>query len=179
MQVVHSEGNSSTSGRQRTFHLANALASVALIGTGLLISYPDIRAQLIGGYAMQLSKWHHWIGVAFIAMPLLWLLKDPAALLHTVRWYLGAVRLDLWRKLHYGVSLLACVILAITGAVLWLNVEIDRAMADTMVGAHVVATWVLLFTIPLHLLSAVLRVGRAKRRHAGREQPTAPPHTAA
>ena len=177
MGAAHWKGNATTLGRQRAFHAANALASVALILTGLLLSYPDIRAQLIGGYAMQLSKWHHWIGLAFIAMPLLLLLREPAALMGTVRWHFGAARLDLWRKLHYGVSLLACVVLAITGMVLWLNVEIDRVMADSMIGAHVVSTWVLLFTIPLHLMSAVLRVGRAKRQHAGRD-PTAPPHRA-
>ena len=152
-------------GRLRGFHSLNAVMTVALIVTGLLITYPDLRAQLIGGYAMRLSEWHRWTGVAFIAIPLLWLCIAPTTVLRNIGWHLSAPRLDLWRKAHYAASLLASVVLVVTGILLWVDdVRITRATFELAITAHVASTWVVILMIPLHLLSTLHKVVRAKRR---------------
>ena len=155
---------STTEHRRRIFHAANALTTIGLIFTGFLITYPDLRAQLIGGYALQLAEWHRLMALAFMAMPVAWVLKTPTELLQTVSWHLRSTWLDLWRKAHYGICLVASAILVVTGTVLWLDIEVSHTTLDATVGAHVVSTWVVFLTIPLHWLSVASRVVRAKRK---------------
>ena len=149
--------------RHRFFHAANALTTIALIGTGFLITYPDLRAQFVGGYAMQLAEWHRWTAVAFMAMPIAWAVKTPAGLMNTVRWHFRTRWLGHWRRIHYGISLVAAAILVVTGAVLWVDPDtMSRTVLDGTITAHVGATWVVLLMLPAHVLIAGFRIVRAK-----------------
>src|SRR5512145_555262 len=56
---------------RRALHAAHALASLLLVGTGALIHWPELRAELLGGYGLALAALHEWTGLAFIAAPLL------------------------------------------------------------------------------------------------------------
>ena len=56
-----------------------------LLASGLLLTEPDLRAKLVGGYGREIMEIHLWSGWVFLGAPLLALALAPHPLLR-VRW---------------------------------------------------------------------------------------------
>jgi len=52
-------------------HAAVAALALALAGTGLLLGFPDLRADLVGGHALRISTLHRQLGVLLVVVPAL------------------------------------------------------------------------------------------------------------
>ncbi|MEE9279482.1 MAG: cytochrome b/b6 domain-containing protein [Myxococcota bacterium] len=156
--VAESLTTSSPRWLRRALHSTNLIASLALIATGLLITFPDARAQLVGGYALLLTRLHHWAALVFVAAPLLALAAAPLALGREFGGRLLSAEKGGLRRAHLATCTLASIALALSGALLWAELELPRAFEDAMVEAHVVATWVVVVGIPVHLVAVRRRL---------------------
>jgi cytochrome b subunit of formate dehydrogenase len=143
---------------RRAVHAAHAVTALALIASGLVIEFPELRVRLIGGYALWLMAFHDWTGVPFMALPLCALAIAPRPILRDLLRRLGPPDRFGWKKLHILASLLLSVVLALTGTVLWIDPAMPLALFDALVQAHVVATWLLIASLPVHLFEARRRI---------------------
>jgi cytochrome b subunit of formate dehydrogenase len=139
--------------RQSLHHLYTLLM-LALIATGLLLGYPDWRAQLVGGYGREIYEIHLWVGWAFMGVPVLALLVAALPLLRDLRRRLGPPDGVTWRKIHTVFTLAAGVLLAVSGVVLWLDPDLPLPVLDATVETHEVLTWMVLIAIAAHLVLA-------------------------
>jgi cytochrome b subunit of formate dehydrogenase len=140
---------------RRSLHLIHALTTVLLIGTGLLISYPDLRGSLIGGYGREVLEWHVWVGWLFMGAPPLALALNARPLLRDLRRRLGPPDpVYAWRKIHIVTTLVLTFLVGASGVVLWLDLDLPLAFIDAMLEIHIVITWVLLVSIPIHVALA-------------------------
>ncbi len=160
---------------RRALHAANALTTVALLGTGLLISYPEARGWLVGGYGHQILELHLGFGWAYLASLLLIPALAPAALLDDLRRRLGPPDpLLTWKKIHLVTTLFAAGLAASSGLLLWLEPGAPAAAQDAALGVHVVVSWVLLVSIPVHLALARGKIVARTREILGIDRPPLP-----
>jgi cytochrome b subunit of formate dehydrogenase len=138
---------------RRATHALHAVTSLALIATGLLMEFPDLRAWLVGGYGLQIANLHDWVGAAFIAAPGLALALAARPLARDLRRRLGPPDGVTWKKIHLLASLVAAALLTVTGALLWLG-GLPLAVEDAALEVHSILSWVLAGSIPLHLVAA-------------------------
>ena len=170
----------------RLLHWLNALTCLLLLGSGLLLFFPELKAPALGGYRL-LPLAHIVFGVAFIAAPLLVLLlarqrravADDVAAALTPRWndaawlnyaalaVLGAKvrpprtgKFNAGQKLNSWYWLLAWVALGATGAVLAVNFftksVFDAAFVEAVFPFHEVIALVSIVPLALHLYLALL-----------------------
>ena len=140
---------------RRSLHLGHALTSILLIATGLLISYPDLRGSLVGGYGREILDWHLWVGWVFMALPLLALAVAARPVLRDLRRRLGPPDpVFAWRKIHIVATLVLTFLVSLSGVVLWVDWKLPLALIDAMLEIHVITTWTLLFSIPVHVVLA-------------------------
>jgi cytochrome b subunit of formate dehydrogenase len=139
---------------RRALHVAHALTSVALIATGLLIEWPELRARVVGGYGLQLSEWHRWSGVPFIVAPLLSLAVAWRPLVRDLRRRLGPPDPISWTKLHIVSSLVLTFLLSLSGVLLWIDPDVPVVFFDATLQVHIVTTWLLIGSLPIHLVVA-------------------------
>ena len=138
---------------RRYLHLGHALTSVALIVTGLLISFPDLRGSLVGGYGREILDWHLWVGWTFMALPPIALLLAARPILRDLQRRLGPPDpVYAWRKIHIVTTLVSSFLVGLTGVVLWVDWELSLAFVDAMLEIHIIITWILVFSIPLHVV---------------------------
>jgi len=162
---------------RQLLHGLHVAASLVLLATGLLIEWPDLRARVIGGYGRQLATFHEWASVPFIVAPLLALLIAGRPLLRDLRRRLGPPDPVSWRKIHIVSTLGFGLLLVVSGLVLWVDpgVPIPLPLFDASVTVHVVATWVLLCSIPVHLFAARRKiVSRCRDLLRGQSEPPFP-----
>jgi cytochrome b subunit of formate dehydrogenase len=141
-------------GWRRLVHATHALATLVLIGTGLLLQMPDWRARLVGGYGRQLAEIHEWAGAVFVAIPLLALTRAARPLLRDTRRRLGPPDPWSWKKLHIVLSLAGGLLLGTTGIVLWFDRAFPLVLLDLSLELHAVLTWVFLAMLAVHLVAA-------------------------
>ena len=140
---------------RRLLHAGHGVATLALLATGFLIQWPDLRAQLVGGYGRQLAEIHLWSGWVFILAPLLALMPGTAgAVFADLRRRLGPPDGITWRKLHIVITLLGSVLLGVSGIVLWGFQDLPQLVQDVSLEVHIWATWVFTATLLLHLAVA-------------------------
>lgn len=153
---------------RRYLHLLNALTTIALIFTGLLISYPDLRGSLIGGYGREILEWHIWAGWAFMAGPALALALGARALLSDIRRRLGPPDpVYAWPKVHTVGTVLLSLGVGASGIILWADLDLPIAFVDAMLQIHIIVTWILLITIPLHVVIAWRKAAQRLREMLG------------
>jgi cytochrome b subunit of formate dehydrogenase len=141
-------------------HAAHAATSVLLIATGMLMQWPDLRSRLVGGYGLQIARLHDWLGAAFIAAPLLALGLAARPLARDLGRRLGPPDPIGWRKIHIVASVVVSVLLAVSGALLWLG-GLPLAFEDAALEVHSALTWVLAASIPVHLFAARRKIAAA------------------
>jgi hypothetical protein len=168
-----SPSESSPAGLRRLLHLTNALVSLALIGTGLLITYPDVRGQLIGGYGLQLANWHRMAAIAFLVAPVLVLALAPFSLVRELPRRLRVSQSNVWRRAHLLSFLVTWVTLAVSGGFLWFEVGLSNAVSDATRMAHNIATWLVIVSLPVHLYAARRKIAYRMAILLGRASPIA------
>ncbi len=155
---------------QRALHAAHLLTFVALLATGLLLLFPELRAALIGGYSLVVRSVHCWVGVAFVVLPATVLaaggLRALASAPTTV-----ALR-ALWRRLHVWGTVLMGVLFTVTGAVLWVDAGVSEAFHDGSRATHNWLTWAGAGLLGVHLLE--LAASRLGERVSARDVRQAP-----
>jgi cytochrome b subunit of formate dehydrogenase len=139
---------------RRALHAVHALASLLLIGTGVLIHWPELRLLVLGGYGMALAWLHEWTGLAFIVAPLLSLGLAARPLLRDLGARLGPPDPPSWRKLHIALTLVLSALLSLSGVALWQQEYLPMRAADLALDAHIWLSWLIAISIPVHLFAA-------------------------
>lgn len=153
---------------RRALHATHTAASVLLIATGLLLSYPDLRGRLVGGYGREILDAHLWIGAALIAAPCVAGLLAGRLLLRDLVRRLGPPDPTFaWAKVHIVATLAMTSLLVATGLLLWLDFDLPTAVLDLATTSHVAATWLLVASIPLHVVLARRKIVARTREILG------------
>ncbi len=141
-------------------HFFYAVVALALVGTGLLIQFPDLRARFVGGYGQTLAWWHEWTGVAMLVLPVLWFVLAPSAAWDTIvlrswrRDKLALHAVNLWFTIVSGT------VFVITGFLLWFQRTLPDPVIDWSYVLHDVFSYALYVMIPVHI---VISLGRTLR----------------
>lgn len=153
---------------RRGLHGVHALATLALLATGLLLWSPELRGRAVGGYGRSILEIHLWTGLAFLAAPGLALLLAGRALLADARRRLAPPGLAPWRAFHLALTLAAGALLGASGLVLGFDTGVPLAVWDAARASHLWATWAMAAALPVHLvLAARALVSRYRLRRAG------------
>jgi cytochrome b subunit of formate dehydrogenase len=155
---------------RRGLHGLHTLTSLALVATGLLIQWPELRAWLVGGYGRELALLHEQSALVFLAAPVLALALAGRALLRDATVRLSRPRLT-WRKVHLATSLVLSLALSVSGAVMWLD-RGPLGLLDASVELHVWSTWAFLATLAVHLVAARGKIREALAVCFGLRAPT-------
>lgn len=129
-----------------------------LLGTGLLLYAPSLRASLTGGYSLTLLWWHRWGGVAFVLLPLPFLAVVGRAAVftaenpgrHTPNWFAP------WQTGHVLFTVGAAVIFASTGTVMWLKAFFPPLLLEWSRSLHRWFTYGSCLLLACHLFLAVI-----------------------
>ena len=135
-------------------HLVYALSVLVKVASGLLLTEPDLRAKLVGGYGREILDIHLWSGWVFLGAPLLAIALAARPLLRDLQWRLGRPDGITWRKIHIVVTLSVGIILSLTGVLLWLDLGLPLAFTDPMLEVHDVLIWVVIAALSAHLVAA-------------------------
>ena len=138
---------------RRLLHTVHAVTTLALLVTGWLIQWPDLRAQILGGYGRELARIHLWFGWAFAAAPLL-AGGAVRALFADLQQRLGPPDPITWRKLHIVITGVVSVFLTASGIILWGFHELPLLVQDVSLEIHIWATWIVAASLPVHLVDA-------------------------
>jgi len=157
----------SAAASRRLLHAAHALASLVLLATGFLLEFPDLRARVVGGYGLWISNVHLWSGAAFAAAPVLALAATARPLWRDLRRRLGPPGPRGWRELHIVLSLASAFLLAVSGLVLWVAQDLPLPLEDACLEVHLIFTWVLAISLPLHLVAARAKIAAFFRGRSG------------
>jgi cytochrome b subunit of formate dehydrogenase len=144
-------------------HCIYALALLVKVASGLLLTEPDLRARLVGGYGRQIMDIHLWSSWFFLGAPLLALALAGRPLLRDLRRRLQRPRRITWQKIHIVVTLGAGIILSLTGVLLWLDLELPRASVDLMIELHDLLIWLVIAALAVHLVAARRKILRRTR----------------
>ncbi len=152
---------------RRALHLVYALAVLVKVASGLLLTEPDLRAKLVGGYGREIMDIHLWSGWVFLGAPLLALALAARPLLRDLwrrlRWPAGIT----WRKIHIVATLSLGITLSLTGLLLWLDLDLPRGFTDLMLEVHDVLIWVVIAALSAHLLAARRKILARARQLLG------------
>ncbi len=139
---------------RRALHAVHALTSLLLVGTGVLIHWPELRAELVGGYGLAIAGLHEWTGLVFIIAPLLSLALAARPLVRDLGARLGPPDPPSWRKLHIVLTLFMTALLALSGVALWKQEHLPVRAADLALDVHIWLSWGIAVSIPVHLFAA-------------------------
>ena len=139
---------------RRLLHGTHAAATVILLGTGLLLEFPELRSLAIGGYGRIVVLVHLVAGGVFALLPLLALAVAHRALLEELRRRLGPPDPWRWRKSHIVGSLVAATLLSASGVLLWGDAHVSVHVGDASRAVHVALTVLIAATLPIHLAMA-------------------------
>ncbi len=153
---------------RRALHVVHALTALALLATGLLIGFPDLRARLLGGYGRELAEIHVWTGIAFIAAPALALAAVGPSMYRDLVRRLGPPDPFTWKKLHIILTLAGGLLLTASGLLLWLDTGLPLVVSDVALEVHEVLTYMLAAAIPVHLFAGRRKIVERARALVGR-----------
>lgn len=157
---------------RRGLHAAHAVMALALLATGLLILWPELRSRTLGGYGREVGEIHIYLGLAFAIAPLLAWLLAPRGLLANLWEQIDASGLrSRWRRTHIVVSIIASPALTLSGLVLWLGDDLPIVVWDGADLVHVVCHWVVTISLPLHVVVARRKIAERVRLMLGGEPP--------
>jgi cytochrome b subunit of formate dehydrogenase len=154
---------------RRALHHLYTLVTLLLIVTGLLLSEPDLRARLVGGYGREILDLHIWVGVGFVVIPVLALLAAARPLGRDLRRRLGPPDGVTWRKVHTVFTLVAGAALGLSGVLLWLDPGMPLAVVDILLVVHEWTMWPLIAALAAHLVLAWRKTVARTREILGRE----------
>lgn len=149
---------------RHALHATHAVATLALLGTGLLLEFPELRARSVGGYGRRIVEIHLWAGAAYAALPLAALALPHRELFAELRGRLGPPALGSWRKGNMAALLLASILLALTGLILWRDGWFPLVVGDVSRSLHVALTIVVVVALPIHVLAVRKKLGVRARK---------------
>lgn len=138
---------------RRALHAFHALGTLALLGTGLLIQWPELRSWVVGGYGREIVRAHLWIAWSYLAVPAL-LLVVTAPLRAELARRLGRSERRGWAAAHLLFTLLTGALLTLSGIALLLDDWLPLRGWYAARGLHSWATWAVTASLPLHLAMA-------------------------
>jgi cytochrome b subunit of formate dehydrogenase len=138
---------------RRAIHHIYTLAALVLLATGALLTWPDLRARVIGGYGRETLDVHLWLGWVMLATPALLLLAARPIWRDLLR-RLGPPDGITWRKINIVLSIVAGVLLAVTGVMLWLDLGLSISVIDAALLVHDVLSWLILAALVVHVAAA-------------------------
>ena len=144
---------------RRLLHAIHGLTTLALLVTGCLIQWPDLRAQVVGGYGRELARLHLYFGWAFAAAPLL-AGGAAGALFADLQQRLGPPDPITWRKLHIVITGIASALLTASGIILWRFHELPLLVQDISLEIHAWSTWIIAALLPVHLVVARRKIAQ-------------------
>ncbi len=139
---------------RRLVHDTNATVALALLLTGTLIGFPDLRAMLLGGYGHQLHDIHIWSGWTFVSVPLLGFVYKRKEIAAHLQRRLRPGRQNQLRRVHLAGTLACCTLFGITGLVMWWEAGVPLIVLDAMLEVHIWLAWLMGATLLTHLYSA-------------------------
>jgi cytochrome b subunit of formate dehydrogenase len=162
----------SPSGIRRALHDTHVLTTLVLIASGLLLTLPDLRALVVGGYGRQIARVHLWVGWISLAAPALALALAARPLWRDLRRRLAPPHPLAWRKIHIVFTLFSVLLLAVSGVLLWLDPGFPITVIDVLLEIHLLLTWALVAVIPLHLVVGWRKIVERTREILGLGSPT-------
>ncbi len=154
---------------RRALHFVVALTALVLIVTGIPLWDPDLRARLLGGYGREILEVHLWFGWVFVVAPLLAAFAAARPLLRDMARRFGPPDPPYaWRKVHILSTLVLTFLLSASGVLLWSDLEMPLVLLDAGSEVHLIATWVLLGLIPVHILFSRRKIVARTREILGR-----------
>ena len=138
---------------RRWVHHTNGTAAVVLLITGTLITIPDLRTALVGGYGKIMSDIHSWTGLAFVCVPLFVLIFARDSLLTNLKKRIFDAKKIHWRRVHLSISLFSGTMLAVSGSLIWFDTvwELPIPLMDVLFLAHTTFAWAIGLALPVHL----------------------------
>ncbi len=135
-------------------HTVHLLTFVVLLATGLLLLVPDLRALATGGYSLLIKEVHRWGGIAFLALPVVVVLRNglgsivvrPAR--HTVR--------TVWQAMHVGITVIMSALLIGSGFLIWGKAALPETILDASIWVHDTFTYVALVLLGMHLVEVAV-----------------------
>lgn len=123
---------------RRGLHTVHAATFLFLLGTGLLLYSPTLRASFTGGYSLTLRWLHRWGGVAFVLLPLpLIAIAGRSAIrgeedkgCHDPGWLVR------WQGAHMLFTIGAAAIFTGTGMVIWLKALFPSLVVEWSYSLH-------------------------------------------
>lgn len=142
----------------RALHAIHALGTLALLASGLLIQWPELRSWVVGGYGSAIARVHLWIGWAYLAAPALLLVVVAEPLRAELAQRLARSVRRSWASAHLLFTLAATALLGVSGILLLLDDWLPLHAWYAARSVHAWATWAVAATLLLHLVIA----GRAR-----------------
>jgi len=152
-------------------HATHAVATLLLLGTGLLLEFPELRARSIGGYGSRIVTIHLWAGAAFAGAPLLALALSWRGLVEDLRRRLDPSERWGWRQGHIAGSVAATFLLSLTGLLLWRDSLFPVLVGDGSRWIHLGLSVAIAVALPVHLVLARRKLRQRVREWLGREDP--------
>jgi cytochrome b subunit of formate dehydrogenase len=132
-------------------HTVHAATFLYLLGSGMLLLSPSLRAAVTGGYSLAIGESHRWVGVLFVVA--------PAALLAIGRWVRVAESpASLWKRLHLSLSALLTPLFGLTGVLLWQRQRLSEPMLDGSLALHDLLTCAAAMLLAGHLIVVTARI---------------------
>ncbi len=145
-------------------HAVHLLTFIVLLGTGLLLFVPGLRAAVTGGYSLLIRDAHRWGGVAFVVLPALVISSGGARRIFAPPSQPTARAR--WQGLHVMLTIVISVVFTLTGFVLWGKRLVPEAIFDSAMSVHDWLTYAAGVLVTIHLFDAGLAALLARVQEA-------------
>jgi len=123
-------------------HWMYTLIFIALVISGILLYFPEIRHYITGGYSLVISKIHKYIGIAAIPMlGVFW-----------VNLWNSQSKMKRWQIAHTRIVLVSGVLFIISGINIWFVRGLTDTIYDMSVTVHQVLTFIVMAVLIAHLI---------------------------
>ncbi|MFQ5667363.1 MAG: cytochrome b/b6 domain-containing protein [Candidatus Binatia bacterium] len=131
-------------------HTLHLITFLLLLGTGLLLLLPDLRAAVTGGYSLIIRATHLWGGVAFVTLPML--IVFPCGARRVFAPARQRTARAVWQGCHVALTIVISVVLALTGFALWGRRALSEPVVDGSLLAHDWLTYAAAAVVAIHLI---------------------------
>jgi hypothetical protein len=146
-------------------HTLHLLTFAILLGTGVLLLSPELRAAFTGGYSLLIRRIHLWGGVAFAVLPAMVIF--PLGMRNVFVAPAERTARTLWQGSHLVITILVGALFTGTGFAIWEEGLVSESLADLSRSTHNWLTYVAAGLVGLHLVEVGLTALVTRARTAG------------
>ncbi len=139
---------------RRLVHDFYAALAVLLLITGAFLTFPELRAALLGRYGFYMPDIHNWAGALFIALPIVGAFFRGKENWDNLRRRIFRNSRIQWRQIHLSGTWMAGIIFSISGVIIWWEEGIPLFLIDAMFLVHLWLAWLFFFATLYHLFVA-------------------------